>query len=120
MSIAGTALKVAQKQIPKFGRAVSFIRVTEGAYNPATAKTINTETTESVFALVEDVSGKYFSKDMIETEDKQVTVSADVAKLSMLDKITINGVTFTIANKGIKTIEVSGVDILYIYHGKKA
>lgn len=49
MTLDATFRPLATKLLTKFGRTCTFTRVTEGAYDPATGTTTNTETTSTVY-----------------------------------------------------------------------
>lgn len=118
----GTSIKnLAAKLIPKFGNAeITLTRITEGVYNTATGTTTNTSASETIAGIVEEVNGKIFVGNLIEAEDKQITIAGDIAKPSMLDTFTIGTDTFTIADNGIKTIFAQNIAAAYVLHGKKS
>lgn len=119
MTLDIAARSAALKTIAKFGKSITLTRVTEGAYNTATATTTNTPVDETVSAIVEDYKGFDLTSGLIQAGDKKVTVAASaVAIPALADKITVDAYIYTIVN--IQTIYSGQLAALYILQGRAA
>lgn len=115
------ARKVALQNISKFGKAITFTRVTQGTYNPNTSSAVDIPLPVPVNVIVEEVNGRAFGGNAILADDKQITIPAlGFDKPDILDTFTIDGDTFTIAEHGIKTIYSGELACLYVVQGHKS
>src|SRR5665213_3414895 len=91
------ARKVSSDLIGKFGATMTLTRVVEGAYDPATGTTTNSETDETVIGVIEAYKDFAFANGLAVSGDKKVMLAAsDVAKPNLADKMTIQGIVYSI------------------------
>lgn len=115
-AIAG---KVALKQIAKFGKAVTLIRVTEGVYDPTTSSSTNSEASSTINAVVEDFKPYELANGLAVVGDKKLTVAASgLTAPNLADGISIDGIRFAIISLG--TVYGGELAALYALHGRKA
>jgi hypothetical protein len=103
MSIA-TMPATALRLLTKYGKSVTFTRVTQGAYDPATSTAPTTTTSTAVKALVEDYNkqtdGAAFVNGLVLEGDKKVTVAATALGFTPTpgDQVGFDGGVLTVKN----------------------
>lgn len=105
--------------IGEFGKSVTLVRVTAGAYNPTTSASTNTESSETVKAIVEDYKPYELVNGLAVAGDKKLTVAASgLSQPQLTDAIVIDGVRFSIVT--LQTINSGEDAALYILQGRKS
>ena len=93
--------QVASDMVNKFGKAITLIRVTEGTYDLTSGTTTNTEVLSSINCVVTEFTSYDFVNGLAVQGDKKVIIAAqDVAIPSLADKLTVDGVTYSIVSIG--------------------
>lgn len=103
----------------EFGKSVSLIRVTVGAYDPATSKAATTEAVTAIKAIVEDFAPYQLANGLASVGDKKLTVAAfglDAPKLG--DAVSFDGARYALIS--FDTVYSGELAALYILHGRKA
>lgn len=97
MSLAKSLEKVAGKVIGKFGSDVTIRYVTAGTYNTTTGASTETTSDTAIKGILEGVS-KAEVNDLIEAEDKRLTVAADdlATAPGTKDRVVISSVVYQI------------------------
>lgn len=111
---------IAFDAIEEFGKSVTYVRNTAGAYNPATSEAVPTSDPITIKALVEDTKGTYLGSGLIEAADKKLTVSAQYFQTfepTPLDTFIVDGVTYTVTDNGIKKTYSGELVCLYEIKG---
>lgn len=109
---------LAVELIAEFGKALTLIRVSEGAYDTATGLTTNTEASETVNGILEDYKPYELANGLALTGDKKATVAASGLTIPALtDGLTIDGVRYSLVSVG--TIYSGELPALYILQGRK-
>lgn len=109
---------IAVDLISEFGKALTLIRVTEGAYDRATGTSMPSEASETVNGVLEDYKPYELANGLAVTGDKKITVAASGLIIPALtDGITIDAVRYSIVTVG--TIYSGELPALYILQGRK-
>ena len=117
-SMAATALWLINKR----GKTVTFYRVTQGAYDPATGLAIATESAITIKALVQDFSrasdGFAFASGLVIDGDKRLSVAASSLSFAPMpgDKVTVDGNIYTVQD--VKTTFAGELPVLYDMRGR--
>ncbi len=105
---------LALELIAEFGKLISYARVTNLDYNPATATAGGYEDAVDVKAIIEEYNGHSFVSGLIERGDKKVTVAAqsfpDGAPTAN-DRTVIDDTTYIVV--GVKTTYSGELAALY-------
>jgi hypothetical protein len=117
-ALDAVARKVSSQLITKFGATITLTRVTEGVYDPSTGSTTNTETSETIIGVVDEYKSYDFVNGLAVAGDKKIICAAsDVAKPNLADKLTVQGIVYSILNV---TETVSGEqDALYTLQARR-
>lgn len=122
MTLDVKARATALRLIAKFGKAVSYVSVTDGAYDPETGSVTPVETANSIKALIESYSlrGDGFTSGLIREGDRKITFAASGIAFTPKagDKVTFDSETFAVLNVG-PTYSGELVAI-YAVHGRKS
>lgn len=110
---------LAVKMLAKFGKAIAFQSVAEGAYDPVTGDmAANTVTSSNVQALIKDYNGIELMSGLIQQGDRRVTIAAYGVTLPQpSDKIVIDSETYNII--AVKSIWSGDLAVLYILQARK-
>lgn len=110
---------LAVKLINKFGKAITLIRVSEGTYDPATATTTNTETSETINGVLEDYRPYDLANGLAAVGDKKITVAAKGLTVpNLTDAVTVDSVRYAIVSR--QTIYSGELPALYILQARQA
>jgi hypothetical protein len=104
--------------IAEFGKAVTLIRVTEGAYNPTTSAAAVTEASSAINALIEDYKPYELANGLATIGDKKLTVAASgLTAPKLTDAVIIEGMRFSIVSLG--TVYSGELAALYVFQARK-
>lgn len=124
MSIYTRGAATANKQLEKYGQAVTYQAITTGTYNPETGTVTNTETEYTGFGALFDFKERQLGTNFaagstIEGGDKYALVAPETLTVTpkVNDKLVIGSDTWTVLN--IKTLAPAGVLVLYTFHLRK-
>lgn len=114
-----SARKLSVNLLAKFGKAITFQSIVEGAYDPITGDTAaNTVTSSSKKAVIKDYNGIELMSGVIQQGDRKVTIAASGATLPQpSDKIVIDSETYNII--AVKTIWSGELAALYQLQARK-
>ena len=102
MTLDVKARATALRLITKFGKAVSYVSVTDGVYDPATGAVSPTEVSSSIKALIVSYSlrGDGFTSGLIREGDRKITFAASgiVFSPKVGDKVSFDSETFAVLN----------------------
>jgi hypothetical protein len=112
MALADSLAKVAAKVIEKFGGDVTVRFVTAGSYNTTTGASTESTSDTDIKGVVEGVS-KAEVNDLIQAEDKRLTVAADdlATAPGTKDRVVISSVVYQII--AVNTVEQDNTAITY-------
>ena len=112
MALADSLAKVAAKVIEKFGGDVTVRFVTAGSYNTTTGASTESTSDTDIKGVVEGVS-KAEVNDLIQAEDKRLTVAADdlTTAPGTKDRVVISSVVYQII--AVNTVEQDNTAITY-------
>lgn len=105
--------KIAQKQIERFGQAVTITRRVQGSYNTTTSVAPVTETTQTTKGVTDVYKFKEVDGSLIQVGDIKVILSAqNITAPTVNDKITLLDGTVWVV-KTVDPISPGGVPIVY-------
>lgn len=112
MTLSKSLQKVAQKVVNKFGGLVDVKLVSRGTYNTATGTVSESETSNEIRGVLDQVSASEVS-DRIRATDKKLTIAAIEfnGNLGLDDRVVIEGVTHEIVQ--INTVEQDNLPIIF-------
>ena len=112
MALASALQKTASKLMSKFGGALTYRRVTSGAYNASTGAVTETATDYAMRGVLQDVTAREVNE-LIQAGDKRLFIAAtDLAVTpSTADRVVIGAVSHQIIN--VQTIEQDNQAITY-------
>lgn len=88
---------LARRMIDKYGKAMTFTKITPGSYNPATSATTGVTTTDYATKGVMDSSRKYFGDDLVQEQDVTVLMAADgMPSVTPGDQIMWDGTLYSV------------------------
>ena len=111
---------VAKRILTKYGQVVAITKITENSYDPETSEA--TQTTEMISGIGVVLEWSYDSQtiggtgqvltSLIEVTDKRLILFLDSGFISLDDKITANGILYTV-KEPLKEINPSNSVIIY-------
>ena len=112
MALASSLQKTASKLMLKFGGALTYRRVSGGAYNASTGAITETVTDYSLRGVLQDVKAREVNE-LIQAGDKRLYIAAtDLAVTpNTADRVIIAAVSHQIIN--VQTIEQDNQSITY-------
>ena len=112
MALADSLARVASNVLKQFGGDVTFRYVTAGTYNTTSGASTETTSDTAIKGILEDVS-KAEVNDLIEAEDKRLTVAADdlATAPGTKDRVVISSVVYQII--AVNTNEHDNTAITY-------
>ena len=112
MALASALQKTASKLMSKFGGALTYRRVTSGAYNASTGAVTETATDYAMRGVLQDVTARE-ANELIQAGDKRLFIAAtDLAVTpSTADRVIISTVSHQIIS--VQTIEQESQPITY-------
>lgn len=117
MSYADNAATV-KRLLAKFGRDVTHVKRTNGAYDVATSSSTVTETSATLkaadFALSGSVlrrSNQYQGDTTVQIGDRYALVEAGVNEITVADQFIVGGKTWSVY--AVDTLAPSGVNVLF-------
>jgi hypothetical protein len=112
MALASSLQKTAAKLMGKFGGALTYRRVSGGAYNASTGAITETTTDYSLRGVLQDVKAREVNE-LIQAGDKRLYIAAtDLAVTpNTADRVIIAAVSHQIIN--VQTIEQDNQSITY-------
>jgi len=112
MALASSLQKTASKLMGKFGGALTYRRVSGGAYNASTGAITETTTDYNLRGVLQDVKAREVNE-LIQAGDKRLFIAAtDLAVTpSTADRIIISTISHQIIN--VQTIEQDNQSITY-------
>ena len=112
MALASSLQKTASKLMSKFGGALTYRRVSGGAYNASTGAITETTTDYSLRGVLQDVRAREVNE-LIQAGDKRLFIAAsDLAVTpSTADRVIISTISHQIIN--VQTIEQDNQSITY-------
>jgi hypothetical protein len=112
MALAASLQKTASKLMSKFGGALTYRKVTSGAYNAATGIMGETVTDYALRGVLQDVNAREVNE-LVQAGDKRLFIAAtDLAITpSTADRVVIGTVSHQIIN--VQTIEQDNQPITY-------
>ena len=112
MALADSLKKVSSKVITKFGGDVTVRIVTAGTYNTTTGASAESTSDTAIKGVVEGIS-KAEVNDLIQAEDKRLTVAADdlATAPGTKDRVVISSVVYQII--AVNTVEQDNTAITY-------
>jgi hypothetical protein len=112
MALASSLQKTASKLMGKFGGALTYRRVTSGAYNASTGAVTETATDYSLRGVLQDVNAREVNE-LVQAGDKRLFIAAtDLAVTpSTADRVVIATVSHQIIT--VQTIEQDNQAITY-------
>lgn len=112
MALASSLQKTASKLMGKFGGALTYRRVSGGAYNASTGAITETTTDYSLRGVLQDVKAREVNE-LIQAGDKRLYIAAtDLAVTpNTADRVIISTISHQIIN--VQTIEQDNQSITY-------
>ena len=112
MALADSLAKVASTIIGKFGGDVTVRFVTAGAYNTTTGASAESTSDAAIKGVVEGIT-KAEVNDLIQAEDKRLTVAADdlATAPGIKDRVVISSVVYQII--AVNTVEQDNTAITH-------
>jgi hypothetical protein len=112
MALASSLQKTASKLMAKFGGALTYRRVSGGAYNASTGAITETTTDYSLRGVLQDIKAREVNE-LIQAGDKRLYIAAtDLAVTpNTADRVIIAAVSHQIIN--VQTIEQDNQSITY-------
>ena len=103
---------LALELLTEFGQSVSFVRTTEGTYNPATGATgTATTTTFSGYGAPVDYDNKEIDNDIIKQGDSKLYVNAISTAPLPGDVVTLSSVDYRVMI--VRKYPINGTNVLY-------
>lgn len=117
-ALTDSLVATAQTLLTKYGESVSFTRVAEGAYDPATSGVAaGTTTNYSGYAVPTQYTRADVDGELIKASDIRLIVEQTTTEPNTGDVVTVDGVVHRIMN--VSPIKVTNVDIIYILQIRK-
>ena len=112
MALVDSLKKVSSKVISKFGGDVTIRYITAGAYNTTTGASAESTSDTAIKGVLEGVT-KAEVNDLIQSEDKRLTVSADdlATAPGTKDRVVISSVVYQII--AVNTVEQDNTAITH-------
>ena len=112
MALVDSLKKVSSKVISKFGGDVTIRYITAGAYNTTTGASAESTSDTAIKGVLEGVT-KAEVNDLIQAEDKRLTVSADdlATAPGTKDRVVISSVVYQII--AVNTVEQDNTAITH-------
>jgi uncharacterized membrane protein len=112
MALASSLQKTASKLMGKFGGALTYRRVSGGAYNASTGAITETTTDYNLRGVLQDIKAREVNE-LIQAGDKRLFIAAtDLAVTpSTADRVIISTISHQIIN--VQTIEQDNQSITY-------
>jgi uncharacterized membrane protein len=112
MALASSLQKTAAKLMGKFGGALTYRRVSGGAYNASTGAITETTTDYNLRGVLQDIKAREVNE-LIQAGDKRLFIAAtDLAVTpSTADRVIISTISHQIIN--VQTIEQDNQSITY-------
>jgi hypothetical protein len=106
--------------INEFGRSVTYNRITNGSYNPATSTFSQGQANTTINALVEEEKdiGKNQSLAVVASKKLSIAANSFAFTPTVVDTITMAGQTYVIQD--IDTYLINALPVLYQFHITKA
>jgi hypothetical protein len=118
-SLDKTSRYLAVNLINQFGKSVTLNRIVHGTYDVSTGKVTNAVTSSSINCVLEDFTPWELANGLGTIGGKKVTIaSKSVAIPALIDTLTIDSDTFTIAS--IKTMYSGELPAIYELVCKKS
>lgn len=109
---------LARNLLTDYGESVSFSRVAEGAYDPATSGVAaGTTTNYTGYAAPTQYNRADVDGDLIRSSDIRLVVEQTTTEPNIGDVVTVDGIIHRVLN--VSPIKVSNVDIIYILQIRK-
>ena len=112
--LAATALDL----LSRFGQDVSRVRVTPGAYDPATGAAGESEASATFKGALLDFNNgtTTFQGTLVQVGDRRLLIEAGAAP-NTDDKIVVGGVTWSVLS--VREINPAGIPVVYSLHLRK-
>lgn len=122
MTLDVKARATALRLIAKLGKAVSYVSVTDGVYDPATGSVVPTEAASSIKAVIESykMMGDGFTSGLIRESDRKITFAASGITFTPKtgDKVTFDTETFAVLS--VDPTYSGDLVAIYAVHGRKS
>ena len=117
----GLSAQNATRLITNFGRAIQYVPIIEGEYDPTTGAMTTSETSTNVMACdfdFEDKSGgQGYQNGLIQAGDRYALVAPTIPQINTSDKLIIDGVKWSIIS--VKRLAPAGITVLWNCHIRK-
>lgn len=119
MSFSSNMINTARTLLSSKGESISFTRVTEGAYNPATSAVASGTTTNyTADGLPTQFSKNEIDGDLIQSSDIRLILEKPSTETPAIgDTCVINSITYRVQD--VTPIRAEGTDIFYIAQLRK-
>lgn len=120
MSFGTELASIALAQLQEFGRSVTYVRIVNGDYVPATSSFTQVATPITISALIEEEKDEGKDSGLAAVASKKMTVAAGSFggdPPTLVDIVTMDGSTFAVND--IDTFTVGNEIVLYIFNLRK-